>query len=218
MGEDPERVFNFGCPSLDIAKPVRNLKELDFNPIEKYGGVGKEIDFNEKFIVALQHPHTLTSDLALIEIEETLNALKHTGIPVAMFWPNVDSGHDQTSKAIRAFRENNPQLPFRFFKNLSSEDFLKLIKFSKCLVGNSSAGIREAGFLGVPVVNIGGRQNGRERATNVIDCDCKADAIKSAVAAQLSRTSMYECSDLYGDGNAGKNIANHLANLSFSLK
>ena len=218
MGEEPTRVFNFGCPSLDIAKPIRNLKNLDFDPIKKYGGVGANIDFKKEYIVALQHPHTLTAETARIEIEETIRALKEVGLPVAMFWPNIDSGHDLTSKAIRTFRENNVELPFRFFKNLSSEDFLKLIRFSKCLVGNSSAGIREAGFLGVPVINIGGRQNGRERASNVIECNCDAGEIKNAILNQLRHGNLFEQSNLYGDGDSGIKIANHLAQLNFSLK
>ena len=218
MGENPERVFNFGCPSLDIAKPVRGYKNLDFDPTQKYGGVGAQINFQKDYIVALQHPHTLTSSAAHAEVEETLAGLQKVGMPVAMFWPNVDAGHSETSKALRAFREQNPKLPFRFFKNLSSLDFLKLIKFSKCLVGNSSAGIREAGFLGVPVVNIGGRQNGRARASNVIDCDCNATEIVKALNAQLKRTHLYRKSNLYGDGDAGKKIADHLASLRFSIK
>lgn len=218
MGENPERVFNFGCPSLDIAKPVREFKHLDFDPIQKYGGVGAKINFTGDYIVALQHPHTVTYSAAEAEVTETLAALQKVGLPVAMFWPNADAGHSATSKTLRAFRENNPELPFRFFKNLSSLDFLKLIKFSKCLVGNSSAGIREAGFLGVPVVNIGGRQEGRARATNVIDCDCNAKEIENAIHTQLKHEHSYENSNLYGNGNSGKKIAEHLANLRFFIK
>ena len=95
-------------------------------------------------------------------------------------------------------------------------DFLKLIKNSKCLIGNSSVGIREAAFLGIPVVNIGGRQIGRERGSNVMDIGYDAEAIIEGTKAQIAHGS-YASDTIYGTGDAGKNIANVLAQIAPSI-
>ena len=109
----------------------------------------------------LQHPHTPEYKIAGEQIIETLNALLEINLPVIWFWPNVDIGSDSISKQLRSFRENNPDNNFHFFKNFESEDFLKLLIRSSCIVGNSSVAIRECAFLGVPAVNIGDRQKNR---------------------------------------------------------
>ena len=93
---------------------------------------------------------------------------------------------------------------------MEPHDFLKLIKNSQCLIGNSSVGIRECSFLGIPVVNIGSRQNRRERGLNVIDCDYNKNEIENAIKKQV-QNGHYEPEYIYGDGYAGKNIADELS-------
>src|SRR6185312_15296581 len=117
----------------------------------------------------MQHPVTTEHQLARRHVMETLHAVREIGMPTLWFWPNVDAGSDGTSNGIRAFRESQDATNIHFFKNMIPTDFLRLIYNARCLVGNSSVGIREAGFLGVPVVNIGVRQSGRERSHNVVD-------------------------------------------------
>ena len=90
-------------------------------------------------------------------------------MPAFWFWPNVDAGSDGTSNGIRTFREKENPENIHFFKNMDGLDFLRLIKNSKMLIGNSSAGIREGSYLGVPVLNIGNRQQRRLRGENVTD-------------------------------------------------
>ena len=98
---------------------------------------------------------------------------------------------------------------------MDPEDFLILLKNSKCLVGNSSVGIRECGMLGVPVVNIGSRQNKRQRAKNVTDCDYIEKDISNAIKAQIDRGHFNsEC--IYGDGFAGKRIAETLSSCALT--
>jgi len=89
-------------------------------------------------------------------------------------------------------------------------DFLKLLKNSQCLIGNSSVGIRECAYLGVPVVNIGSRQNKRERGRNVIDVKYDKDAIIGAIRQHI-KNGHYSPDKIYGDGSAGKQIANVIA-------
>ncbi len=137
--------------------------DFNFNPLTKYGGVGAGIDIKENYLVVMQHPVTTEYSEAKVHIEETLYAINDLQIPTFWFWPNVDAGSDGTSKGIRVFREKFQPKHIHFFKNMEPEDFLRLLVNSKCLIGNSSVGIRECAYLGVPVVNIGTRQHGREK-------------------------------------------------------
>jgi len=210
MGEDPDFVFVTGCPSIDIAKSVIENKQFKLNRFESYGGVGPPIDTDKPYLVVLQHPVTSSFEYASIHIGETLKAVSEIGLPTVWFWPNIDAGSDGTSKGIRKFREINLSAPIHFLRGVGPEDFVLLIRGCAVLVGNSSAGIREASYLGVPAVNIGDRQLGRLRGPNVIDTDYRADQISSAIKAQIG-TAPPEPVQIYGDGSAGEKIAQILA-------
>jgi len=211
MGEDPEYVFNTGCPSIDLAKEILDNPELDFDPIKKYGGVGADIAYKSGYLVVMQHPVTTEYEKAREHVLETLHAVNELNIPTFWFWPNVDAGSDGTSRGIRQFREKYNPENIRFMKNMEPHDFLKLLYNSKCLVGNSSVGIRECSFLGVPVVNIGSRQDGRIRGKNVIDVkEYDRDKIKKSIHKQIEH-GKYKSEYIYGDGNAGKKIADVLS-------
>ena len=211
MGEDPKFVFNTGCPSIDLAKRILDNPTLNFDPIKKYGGVGADINWKDGYLVVMQHPVTTEYEKAREHIKETLNAIYELNIPTFWFWPNVDAGSDGTSKGIREFREKVNPSNIRFIKNMEPNDFLRLVYNSKCLIGNSSVGIRECSFLGVPVVNIGNRQDGRMRGKNVLDVkEYNKDKIKDAIIKQLKQ-GKYESEYIYGDGRAGEKIAEVLA-------
>ena len=75
MGEDPEYVFNTGCPSIDIAKRVKENSALDFDPIERYGGVGGQIDPNQDYLVVMQHPVTTEYQQAKDDVTRTLEVI-----------------------------------------------------------------------------------------------------------------------------------------------
>jgi len=210
MGEDPATVFVTGCPSIDLAAAVLDDPELDFDPFSKYGGVGPSFDISGGYLVVMQHPVTTEYEEARQQITETLWAVHDSGIPAFWFWPNVDAGSDGTSKGIRSFRERNHEANIHFFLNMTPEDFLRLIINGCCLVGNSSVGIRECSFLGVPTVNIGSRQEGRERGANVIDTKCFRSSILDSIRRQLGRGA-YPQEHIYGDGEAGARIAELLA-------
>lgn len=210
MGESAEMIINTGCPSMDIAREVLENPEFDFDPLVKYGGVGSEIDWRSGYIVVMQHPVTTEFEKSKEHIKETLKAVDELGIPTFWFWPNVDAGSDGTSSGIRQYREKNNPKNIHFFKNMEPQDFLRLIKNSKCLIGNSSVGIRESAFLGIPVVNIGSRQNGRQRAKSVIDCGYNQEEIKKAIEKHIEH-GHYDSEFIYGDGYAGQKIADTLA-------
>ena len=210
LGEIPEKVINTGCPSIDLAKEILENPELDFDPIEKYGGVGSKLNWKTGYIVVMQHPVTTEYQQAKAHITETLKAIKKSDIPTFWFWPNVDAGSDGTSNGIRTFREIEKPKNIHFFKNMEPKDFLRLLKNSKALVGNSSAGLRECAYLGVPVVNIGNRQFRRIRAKNVTDVNYNLNEILKATEKSIN-TNHFESSDIYGKGNSGENIAEILA-------
>ena len=210
MGEDPATVHVTGCPSIDLAADILCRPDLDFDPLAKYGGVGEPLDLSRGYLIVMQHPVTTQYELARRQVFETLYAVRDTGLPALWFWPNVDAGSDGTSGGMRTFREKEQPKNFHFFKNMSPEDFLRLLHNSSCLVGNSSAGIRECSFLGVPVVNIGNRQAGRDRGVNVLDVDHDRGAITGAIEKHLGN-GRYPQDHLYGDGRAGERIAGVLS-------
>jgi UDP-hydrolysing UDP-N-acetyl-D-glucosamine 2-epimerase len=215
MGEHAASILNTGCPSMDIARVVLESPAIDFNPTEKYGGVGAEIKPTGEYLVVMQHAVTTEDSHAREQIEETIKAVNALNMPTFWFWPNADLGGESISSGLRHHREEYDLGKTRFFKNMEPEDFLRLVKNSACLIGNSSVGIRECAFLGVPVVNIGSRQTARERGQNVVDCGHNAEDIKAQIVKQIAH-GHYPSEHIYGDGYAGQKAANALAN--FTLK
>lgn len=214
MGLSRQKVHCTGCPSIDL---VYRHKDFYFNPYESYGGVGTQPDLNAPYLVVLQHPVTTETGHSKWQIGNTLHAIAALDMPSIWFWPNADPGTAGTAQGIRAFREQHPDLPFHFFKNMESSHFIQLLKNCAAFVGNSSVGIRECSALGVPAVNIGSRQRGRERGPNVLDCLPDTEAIASAVQHQLAH-GHYQQVTLYGRGDAGERIAEQLATVPLILK
>ncbi|MEM9931177.1 MAG: UDP-N-acetylglucosamine 2-epimerase, partial [Bacteroidota bacterium] len=143
-------------------------------------------------------------------------AIKELNIPTFWFWPNVDAGSDGTSKGIRSFRERYTLEHVHFFKNMEGGDFLRLLCNADCLIGNSSVGIRECAFLGVPVVNIGSRQSGRQRGPNVLDVDYQQTEIIAAVKDQIKH-GKHPSAATYGGGDAGAKIAEELVHMPLTF-
>jgi UDP-hydrolysing UDP-N-acetyl-D-glucosamine 2-epimerase len=208
MGEHPDRVFITGCPSIDLAASVQN-RALSFDPFAKYLGVGSVFDMSHGYLIVMQHPVTTEYEDTRSQIEQTLAVVHELGIPTLWFWPNVDAGSDGISKGIRVYRETHRPKHIHFFKNAAPTDFLEMLNHCSCIVGNSSVAIREASFLGVPAVNIGNRQRGRERGPNVVDVGHDRHEIRKAIEAQVTH-GRHHGVPLYGDGTAGQQIAARL--------
>ena len=159
MGEEPDTIHLTGCPAIDLVAETDLTLPTDI--FSKYRGVGEPLSAEKDFIIVLQHPVTTEYGNGLVQIQETLksvHAVALEGMQVVWLWPNVDAGSDQISKGIRTFRELNPTPNMHFFRNFSPEDYVKLLSDARCIVGNSSSGLREGAFLGTPCVNIGARQ------------------------------------------------------------
>jgi UDP-hydrolysing UDP-N-acetyl-D-glucosamine 2-epimerase len=215
MGECPDSVYWVGCPSIDIVAEIDLT--LPAGLLEHYGGVGAPIDMRAPYLVVLQHPVTTEYGRGLDQIRHTLEAVSRVDMQAIWLWPNVDAGSDDISRGLRIHRERHPQSRIRFFKNFSVEDYARLTKNSACQVGNSSSALREGAFLGVPAVNIGTRQRGREHGENVIDVEYDAGEIEAAIRRQLDH-GHYTRSTLFGDGQAGRKIADILANAKMRIQ
>ena len=218
MGEDPKKIFNVGCPSMDIIN-FKNLKNKNFN-LNKFG-VGHIINIKNPYIVVLFHPDTTE----ILKLENQIDVLiksvyefsEENNSQVVWFWPNIDAGSDKISSYLRKFREKFPNQKIRFIVNLEPEDYLKVINECKVIVGNSSSGIREASFMGIPSVNVGLRQNNREKYLNVKDSDFDVKKLKKFILLQFKK-GRYKKSNLYGTGNAGKKIIDILGKVDLSIK
>ena len=218
MGEDSDRVHVVGCPRIDVvAEIARNDNHLPDRTWLEYEGVGGHINLGEPFLLVSQHPVTTEYGQGERQITETLMALHQLKMPTIMLWPNVDAGSEDVARGMRRFREHYQHDYIRFYKNFSVETYVRLMMCCGCKVGNSSAAIREGAFLGVPAVNIGTRQMGRERGRNVIDVDYDRTQIVDAIQRQL-RNGRYPLEHIYGDGHAGERIAEVLSHCSVQIQ
>ena len=210
MGEHPETIYVTGCPSIDLARASTGIPLADLRQELAAQGVG-DFPLDGDFVVVLQHADTTEHAAAYRHMRTTLEAVAAVGLPVLAFDPNSDAGSVAAGRAVADFAGEFPTVPLWRINNLEGRLFLRLLQQSRCLVGNSSVGIRECAYLGTPVVNLGDRQHGRERTRNVLDCGWEREAITQAVRRQIRQT--YGSSDLYGAGFSGERIAEVIARL-----
>jgi UDP-hydrolysing UDP-N-acetyl-D-glucosamine 2-epimerase len=208
LGENPDTVHMVGCPRIDLVSEI--LADTSTGPILPNEGVGSSVDLEKPFLLVSQHPVTTEYGSGESQIVETLLAVKDTGMQAVVLWPNADAGSDDIARGIRKLREQGVTSNMHFYKNLPIETYVKLMAKAKCLVGNSSSGIREGAFIGTPVVNIGSRQNMRERGSNVLDATPDRASILAAINRQLEH-GPFESEKIYGSGVAGKDVAEILA-------
>jgi len=206
MGEEAWRVHRVGAPSLDHL-PKRTLpsraeleRRLELTP-------------ERPRVMVAHHPLTLARD-TLCEVDALLDALARLAAPLVFCFPNADAGSRALIARAQAFCAGRERA--RLFVNLNPVDYWALLKEVDVLIGNSSSGIMETPALQVPTVNVGRRQQGRERARNILDVPAEADAIAAAVARALDpafRTSLAGMINPYGDGHAAERIADVLCDL-----
>ena len=215
MGEDPETVHYTGCPAIDLVADLDLTLPPDI--FTRYKGVGADLDPAKPYLVVLQHPVTSEYGSGFDQINKTLKAVERIGMQTAWLWPNVDAGSDDISKGLRMYREEKTPDWLHMYRNFSVEDYARLINGAQCLVGNSSSALREGAYLGVPAVNIGNRQQGREHGENVVHVANDAEAISAAISSQISN-GRHSRSELFGDGSAGGKIADILASAEINIQ
>ncbi len=217
MGESEDRVFNHGCPAMDIL--LNEDLSINNEVMSAYSGVGAFIDWESPYILMVQHPVTTSYGSGLFQINETLQALKSfENVQKIILWPNADAGSDEIAKGIRQFREfNTRDIKFRFFKNFSPEDYARVLNNAVCVVGNSSSFLREGAFLGIPAVIIGDRQKNREHGENIVFSTYDRKIITKRIIWQIKH-GRYGSDRRFGSGDAGKKIADTLSSYDISLK
>ncbi len=217
LGEDRGTIFPVGCTSLDVMEKLDLSNVSPIMDLQHKSGVGITVDLSKPYLIVIQHPVTTEYEENLQHINETIRAIESLRMGTIWIWPNMDAGSDGISKGIRVFRETKKPQHVHFFKSLPIEYYAPLLRNAACIVGNSSSGIREAAFLGVPTVNIGSRQAGRERGENVIDVGYSRKEIENAILKQIEH-GKYEPDYIYGNGKAGQKIAETLKDFKFKLQ
>ncbi len=217
LGERPEDVYLVGCPRIDLVAKVLERDKNGLGPDLFKEGVGGTFDLNQPFVLLSQHSVTTEYGEGERQITETLMALDQLKIPTITLWPNADAGSEDIARGMRKFREHFDDSRFRFFKNLPTEIYIALMRRTACIVGNSSSAIREGAFIGTPAVNVGTRQDMRQRGKNVIEVDHNREEIADAVMQQIKH-GLYESEPIYGDGHAGERIADVISTCRWRLQ
>ena len=211
LGEQKERIIQVGEPGLDV---IRELHPIAPEQLAAEFG----FDLNRPLVLAAQHPVTTEADQAGRQMRQTLEALEEVGAQVVFSYPNTDAGGREMTRVLESYRGRDF---IRIVPHLGSEKFLSLMRMAAVLVGNSSSGILEAASFKIPVVNVGTRQHGRLRATNVIDVGYSKEEILAGVRRALEdqpfRSALRACVNPYGDGLTGPRTADVLARLRPSM-
>ena len=207
MGENKRYVYMVGSPDVEVASKLAHPK----SPIPdlKNTGSGAPFDLSGDFLMVMYHPvWTYSNDLKLLSrrtkiLLETIHEMR---LPTLWFWPNSDVGAEEIAHELRRFDDQVKNHQIRFMRYVPPRIFLSLLSKTKCLVGNSSAGIKECSYLGVPVVNVGDRQFSRLRAHNVVDVPYDKEKIKAMLVRQIKKE-RYEPAAVYFQKNTSKTIA-----------
>jgi UDP-hydrolysing UDP-N-acetyl-D-glucosamine 2-epimerase len=216
MGEEPDSVHVVGCPRMDLVAEVLAQDGNNLSGLFEEG-VGGRFDLDEPFLIVSQHPVTTEYGDGKRQVTETMAAVRELDLPAIVLWPNADAGAEHIATGIRTFREHHDDSKLHFFKNLPTDDYIRLMRRTACIVGNSSSAIREGSFIGTPAVNVGPRQEGRQRGSNVVDVGYDAAAIGAALRRQVEH-GPYDPEPIYGDGRAGERIADVLSRVEVSVQ
>jgi UDP-N-acetylglucosamine 2-epimerase (non-hydrolysing)/GDP/UDP-N,N'-diacetylbacillosamine 2-epimerase (hydrolysing) len=210
LGEDEFRIHVVGAPALDTI-----LSEC-LIPKEKIAQMFN-LNASKPIILAVQHPVTTELDDVERQIRETMEALVAISGQTVLTYPNADAGGRKIIEVIERYR----QYPFiQIHKSLNHIEYLSLMRSANVMVGNSSSGIIEAPSFGLPAVNVGTRQDGRQRADNIIDVGYDKneiiEAIKKGLYDKKYISKVKKCVNPYGNGKAGATIATILENIEIT--
>ena len=204
MGEKPENIYVVGCPSIDVICETPLVKK---SILEEYF----KLDFNEPILLMIQHPVTTEKEDSFAQIKETVDAIISLGLQTVALLPNNDAGY---SKIIDYIKQSG----IKWYPSLPTDIFINLYRNVSALIGNSSSGIHETPTMKIPAINIGNRQQGRERSLNVIDVPNDKNKIIAAINMSLNDTQFLErvknIKNPYGEGNSSEKIVKILKNIS----
>ncbi|MDO6743442.1 UDP-N-acetylglucosamine 2-epimerase [Tenacibaculum soleae] len=192
MGEDSQSIFNIGSPDLDVMNS-KDLPSIEF--VQNY----YNIDF-EKFAIVMFHPVTTETDKLKTHVKILIDSLIKSNLNYVVIFPNNDLGSDIILNEYKRISDN---IKFKVFPSLRFEYFLVLLKNTQFIIGNSSAGVREAPYYNVPTINIGNRQNNRVKSNTIMSIDFIEKNIDKAIEKALKKGKVEKDVD-FGDGNSDK--------------
>ncbi len=195
MGEEPWRIHRVGSGGID------RLRQTPVLPRERLAALLGE-DVLGDYLVVIHHSVSSRPEQAAEEMRLILERCLAADLPVFVGAANSDPGSAGIASVIEEFTERPGIRPYR---NLPREPFVSLLRHARCLLGNSSLGLHEAGYLGLPVINVGERQRGRLAGPQVQFVPAGAEAIDAALERALHdsayREQLREADSLYGDGH-----------------
>lgn len=206
MGEEPWRVHRAGAPSLDHITRSQLLTRSELQQ-------ALNIDLKQLPTVVAYHPVTLLQNTTA-EADALFAALAEIQGQILFCYPNADAGSHHLMRRTREFLQQHSNA--HVFVNLGAVTYWSLLREAGILLGNSSSGIMEAASFALPVVNIGLRQYGRERARNILDAEPAVPSILENIAIAQSpafRESLHGMANPYGDGHAAERIVNVLTSV-----
>lgn len=190
LGEITRSIFTIGSPDLDLMQP----KSLpDINLVKNY----YDINF-ETYSIAMFHPVTTEHKLTLENAKSFVDALIESNKKYIVIYPNNDLGSDEI---LKQYERLNGLTNFKIFPSLRFEYFLTLLKHSKFIIGNSSAGIREAPYYNIPTVNVGTRQNNRAILPSIINANSDKISILNSIKL-CKKIELNHIEKSFGDGNS----------------
>jgi UDP-hydrolysing UDP-N-acetyl-D-glucosamine 2-epimerase len=204
-GIDSASILNYGCPAVEYITKIDVGNHFDRASIKKEFKRPIIIGPNEKYFLVVVHPDT-TNEYD-VSMETVLRAVESFNLKTFVFYPNVDANNSKILMDIEKFKKNEK---FYMIRHMPLEGFIHTMAHSCCMLGNSSSGIREAASFGVPVINIGNRQNGRERNHNVKDVPCDYNELVRVIGSVMDKR--FEKKNIYYKPDCSKSIAKEIVN------
>lgn len=191
MGEQKDSIFEIGSPDIDImlSKRLPTLAK-----VKRY----YDITF-DKYSILMFHPVTTEFRDVPVQARNLVDAVLESNHNYIVIYPNNDKGSDRVFEEYRRF-DHNPRI--RLFPSTRFESFLVLLRHAQYIIGNSSAGIREAPYMGTPTVNIGTRQRNRSYHNEIIHCGYEKLDILSAVEKAVVLKRVKKKANHFGDGKS----------------
>ncbi|MBX7045905.1 MAG: UDP-N-acetylglucosamine 2-epimerase (hydrolyzing) [Ignavibacteria bacterium] len=201
LGENPDKVFNVGALGLDN---IKNMKLISKQDLEK----DLKLRFDSKTALVTFHPVTLEKESPKKQFEKLLKAFeKFPKLKLIFTMPNSDTGGREIIAMINKYSEQRENA--YAFTNLGQKRYLSTLKYVDLVIGNSSSGIVEVPFMGIPTLNIGDRQKGRIMGESIVNVKCDEREIVKGITACLNRKkAIGKMKNPYDNGTAAKQMLN----------
>ena len=203
-GINEKNVYNFGCPAVEYISKLPVKEKFDPKNLSKKFKNPIEIKQGEKFLLVMVHPDTTNQhDVNMAEVLKIVSSLD---IKAFIFYPNIDANNTGIVSSIASYNNNSN---FFMVRHMPLEDYIYTMSHCACLIGNTSSGIRESASFGVPFINIGHRQIGRERNENTIDIGERYDLLEGEILKQISNR--FEGNNIYHQADCSERIVEEIA-------